>query len=94
LSSPYREALNQRNNRKIDRKKSKINPPGKITLRKNISPAIYFGTYLFFPRVFELPLSRNAQKRTKTNNKKRRYVRTFFCELAQTVPRFIFSAAP
>jgi hypothetical protein len=80
LSSPHREALNQRN-KQIERKKIK-----KITRKKIPTPKKYFpGDFFlkrtqFFSRVFELPLPRNAQKRTK---KKKNYVRTFFCELAQ-----------
>jgi hypothetical protein len=35
-------------------------------------------------------LPRNAQKRTKKKLKKRRYVRTFFCELAQMYVVFSF----
>jgi hypothetical protein len=56
LSSPYREALNQRN-KKVERKKIP---------RKNISPVVIFGNALKKnPRVFELPLPRNTQIRTK-----------------------------
>jgi hypothetical protein len=99
LSSPHREALNQRN-KKIERKRSKKNPPGKkIPPRKNISPAIFFETHSKnVSRVFELPCRetpKNAHKKKKTQ-KKRRYVRTFFCELAQMYVVFsvFFPVAP
>jgi hypothetical protein len=75
-SPPHREALNQRNPKKR-KKKSKRNPPKKnIPPRKNISPpGGYFGNALNkIPRVFELPLPRNAQTRTE----KKKYVRTYF----------------
>jgi hypothetical protein len=87
LSSPYREALNQRN-KKVERKKIKKLPRN-----------FFLETYSVVFRVFELPLPRNAQKRTSKKRKKEEgtYVRTFFCELAQVVRRFpvlFFSAAP
>jgi hypothetical protein len=58
---------------------------------------IFLGNALnLFPRVFEVPLPRNAQKRTKDMYlKKGRYVRALFCELAQMYVVFpvFFSAA-
>jgi hypothetical protein len=67
LGFPYREALNQRSN-KVERKK------GQKFSRKKIPPKKYFpGEFLgnvlnCFPLVFELrfelPLPRNAEKRT------------------------------
>jgi hypothetical protein len=55
-----------------------------------------------FSRVFELPLPRNAEKRTKKKEKKREKkvrirIRTFFCELAQmhvVFPGFFFFCRP
>jgi hypothetical protein len=76
LSSPHREALNQRNKKKSKGKKS---PPPK----KYFPGDFFLKRTQFFSRVFELPLPRNAQKRTKKKKKEGRYVRTFFCELAQ-----------
>jgi hypothetical protein len=42
----------------------------------------------FPPRVFELPLARNAQKRTKKKRKKKRSVRTFFFRAGADVRHF------
>jgi hypothetical protein len=94
LSSPYREALNRRNKKNRKRKKLK-NPPRKNIPPppKNISPWILLKRTR--KQIFELPLPRNAQKRTNKIIKKKK-VRTFFCELAQmhVVFPFFFSAAP
>jgi hypothetical protein len=56
---PYREALNQRNNKNRQLRKKKIPP---------YFPGDFFGKRTqICSRVFELPLPRNAQKRTKKN---------------------------
>jgi hypothetical protein len=97
LSFPCREALNQRN-KKVERKKNHRKPPeSKIPPPpppKKYFPGEFFGNVLiFFPRVFELPLPRNAQKRTK----KKKYVRTYFLLRAGADVRrypIFFSAAP
>jgi hypothetical protein len=60
---------------------------------KKIPPKKYLETYSISFRVFEIPLLRNAQKRTKTKLLKKGtyhgYVDTFFCKLAE-VRRFFF----
>jgi hypothetical protein len=56
LSSPYREALNQRNKKSRKKKKYK-NLPGK----KYIYPTISFETRSFVFSCFRTPLPRNAQ---------------------------------
>jgi hypothetical protein len=92
LSSPHREALNQRN-KKIERKRGLKTHPEKKSPAEKIFPRCFFlKRTQFFSRVFELPLPRNAQKRTKT----KKYVRTFFGELAQmyVVFSFYFSCRP
>jgi hypothetical protein len=88
LGFPYREALNQRN-KKVERNRSQNNPPPK----KYVPGEIFRNALSFVSRVFELPLARNAQKRT---NKKQTKKGTSFCELAQMYVVFpvFFSAAP
>jgi hypothetical protein len=82
LSSPHREALNQRN-KKIIRKK--IPPP-----KKYFPGDFFLKRTQIFSRVCELPLPRNAQKRTKKKKKKKKKVRTyFFLRAGADVRRFL-----
>jgi hypothetical protein len=84
LSSPHREALNQRNNKKSKEKEVKQIPPEKKF------PGDFFGNVLiFFSRVFELPLPRNAQKRTKKIFKKKKVRTYFFLRAGADVRRFL-----
>jgi hypothetical protein len=90
LSSPHREALNQRNNKNRKEKNKKKITQQKIHPRKNISPAIFFETHSFFFSCFRTPL---AEKRPKTHLKKKgekKGTYVLFCELAQMYVVFSF----
>jgi hypothetical protein len=70
-------------------KTKKKKHPEKIPPEKYFPGDFFLKRTHFFSRVFELPLPRNAQKRTKKKKKKK--VRTyFFCELAQMYVVFSF----
>jgi hypothetical protein len=87
LSSPYREALNQRN-KKIERKKADEFP-------EKYSPVFFWKRTQFVSRVSEFPLSRNAQKNTHTHTQNRTYVLFFASWRRFTLfSRFVFSATP
>jgi hypothetical protein len=77
-----------RKEKKLKKVTQKKNSPPKNISQKNISPVICFEAYSICLLVFSIPLPRNAQKRTK--KKKKRYVRTLFCELAQMYVVFSF----
>ena len=84
--------------KKIERKKSWKIPQKKNHPPKKIFPRCFFLTRTqFFSRVFELPLPRNAQKRTKNflKNKEGTYV-LFLASWRRctSFSRFIFSVAP
>jgi hypothetical protein len=91
LSSPHREALTNAT-KKIERKRSKKKSP-----RKKFHPKKYFpGDFFlkrthFFKTVFSNSPCRETPKNAlKKKKKRRRYVRTFFCELAQMYVVFSF----
>jgi hypothetical protein len=65
--------------------------------RTKYFPGEIFGTALIFSRVFELPLPRNAQKRTKKRKKKKEGTCVLFLRAGADVRRFyrvFFPAAP
>jgi hypothetical protein len=72
LSSPHREALNQRNKKSKGKEVKKNYPEKNSPPKKYVTGDFFFETYsIFFSRVFELPLPRNAQKRTKKKGEKK-----------------------
>jgi hypothetical protein len=86
LTSPCREALDQRNKNKSKEKEAK-NPPGKKYPPKQCSPGGLFGNVLiFFLRVFELAPCRETPEyalKKEVKKKKKDACTYFFGELAQ-----------
>jgi hypothetical protein len=85
LTSPCREALDQRNkNKSKERKRSKKSTREKKSPPKNVSPVDFLETYSIFFSVFSNPLcGETPEYALKRRRRRMTYVRTFFGELAQ-----------
>ena len=84
LSFPYQEVLNQRNKKSRGKGVTKNHPEKKSPPKK-----YFFKRTQVVSRVFELPLPRNAQKRTKKKLKKKKVRAYFFLRAGADARRFL-----